>query len=56
MEIKRVSALTIKFNNGTSFKIQEKKQRAILDKISNKYHNLLKKYKIKELTSATNEN
>lgn len=53
MDTKRVSNLTIKFNDGTSLKVQEQKYRIILATISNKYHELLKKYKIKELTNAT---
>ena len=56
MDPKRVSNITIQFNNGTTLKIQEQKYRLILAAISNKYHELLKKYKIKEPISATNGN
>jgi len=56
MDPKRVSNITIQFNNGTTLKIQEQKYRLILAAISNQYHELLKKYKIKEPISATNGN
>ena len=56
MITKKVSNITIHFNNGTTLKIQEQKYRLILAAISNKYYKLLKKCKIKELTSATNGN
>lgn len=56
MDPKKVSNITIQFNNGTTLKIQEQKYRLILAAISNKYHELLKKYKIKEPISAGHGN
>ena len=53
MNPKRVSNITIKFNDSTALKVQEQKYRLIL---ANKYHELLKKCKIKELTSVGNGN
>lgn len=56
MESKKVSNITIQFNNGTTLKIQEQKYRLVLAVISKKYHELLKKYKIKEPISAGHGN
>ena len=56
MDTKRVSSITIKFDDNTSLKVQEQKKRLLLAAISNKYHELLKKCKIKEPISATNGN
>ena len=52
----QIKTLMIKLNNGKELKIKEKRYRIILYKITIQYKNLLRKYKIKELTHASNEN